>query len=582
MAKKTSSVRMFKILVRAYPIHSAIVLGCLLVSSLAEGFGIATLLPLLNLAVGGGVSNNTELGRTIANILHVVGLEPEIGILLVLIVGLMFFKAGLYLLAMKQVGYTAAHVATDLRLTLISALMRAQWGYFLGHPVGSFANAMTTEAERASTGYVMACRIIAGSIQVAVYIWVALLVSWQVTVAALVVGGLSMFFLGGFITMGRRAGVQQTELLKSVASRMVDGLRGIKPLKAMACEERLEPLLESQTQGLNKAQQKKVLSKEGLTALQEPLVVFSLAIGLYFALKFWTGNLDALMVLVFLFWRTVTRIGSLQSYYQNVASAESAFWSLRTATATAEAAREVAIGTKTPILKHGIYFRNVSFSYGKKKILKDLNLTIPVGAFTALIGPSGAGKTTIADLAIGLLKPLSGDIYIDDMLLSEVRLKDWRNMIGYVPQETILFHDTIHTNVALGDLSLTPANTKSALRAAGAWDFVNALPQKMNTVVGEQGGKLSGGQRQRIALARALIRKPKVLILDEATTGLDPKTEAAILDTLKQLMSKDLTILAISHQPTLVKAADIVYRLDDGTVYEEQIATESLQAEVTP
>ena len=138
-------------------------------------------------------------------------------------------------------------------------------------------------------------------------------------------------------------------------------------------------------------------------------------------------------------------------------------------------------------------------------------------------------------------------------------------MIGYAPQETIMFHDTIFTNVTLGDPALSRADAEEALRAAGSWDFVSSLPGGMDWVVGEQGARLSGGQRQRIAIARALVRRPKLLILDEATTALDPKTEAAVCETLEQLRGK-VTIIAISHQPALVNAADEVYRLEHLTL----------------
>jgi ATP-binding cassette subfamily C protein len=149
--------------------------------------------------------------------------------------------------------------------------------------------------------------------------------------------------------------------------------------------------------------------------------------------------------------------------------------------------------------------------------------------------------------------------------LEKIDLKKWRRMIGYVPQETLLLHDSILMNVALGDKDLAGKDVEDALKAAGAWEFISNQPQGMYTVVGERGQKLSGGQRQRIAIARALVHKPKLLILDEATTALDPVNEAAICETLRKL-SGNITILAISHQPALMKVADQVYRLQNKTL----------------
>ena len=191
-------------------------------------------------------------------------------------------------------------------------------------------------------------------------------------------------------------------------------------------------------------------------------------------------------------------------------------------------------------------------------------MTLPAGAFIAVVGSSGAGKTTVADLIIGLLRPQRGDVWIDDLPLGDIDATAWRRMIGYVPQETFLFHDTVMANVTLGEPGISRADVETALRRAEAWEFVAALPDGVDTVVGERGARLSGGQRQRIAIARALVRNPALLILDEATTALDPETEAGIVATVKRLTGR-LTVLSISHQPAMQSAADFVYQLDTGT-----------------
>jgi ATP-binding cassette, subfamily C, bacterial len=164
------------------------------------------------------------------------------------------------------------------------------------------------------------------------------------------------------------------------------------------------------------------------------------------------------------------------------------------------------------------------------------------------------------------LEPQKGQIWIDDQLLGAVDIRSWRRMIGYVPQETLLLHDTIMRNVTLGAAEVSEKDVENALVAAGAWEFIVTLPQGMHSTVGERGGMLSGGQRQRIAIARALVHNPSLLILDEATSGLDPESEARICETLRGLRGK-LTILAISHQPTLVNAADRAYRIQDGAAF---------------
>ena len=175
----------------------------------------------------------------------------------------------------------------------------------------------------------------------------------------------------------------------------------------------------------------------------------------------------------------------------------------------------------------------------------------------------------MVDLMTGLLRPQQGEVWIDDVPLAEVNLTSWRRMIGYIPQETILLHDTVLNNVTLGDPDLSTADVEDALRAAGAWEFVKSMPQAMQSLVGERGGKLSGGQRQRIAIARAMVHKPKLLILDEATSGLDPESETAVCDTLQKLRG-ELTILAISHQSAIVKIADKAYRIQNGKILQTE------------
>ncbi len=247
---------------------------------------------------------------------------------------------------------------------------------------------------------------------------------------------------------------------------------------------------------------------------------------------------------------------------------ESALWSL---TENIEKA-EVEVDKhndkgKVPQLAAGINLQSVNFSHGEKQILQNVTINIPAGKFVAIIGASGAGKTTIVDLITGLFIPQSGDIYIDGVSLRELNMLAWRKMIGYVPQEIFLFHESIFQNITLGNQSVTEKQVEEALLAAGALDFVSTLPSGMHTVIGERGSKLSGGQRQRIAIARALLHKPKLLILDEATTALDPKTEAEICETLQRLCG-ETTIIAISHQPLIAQVAHVVFKIGNGCVSE--------------
>lgn len=568
------SIKLIRYFMMAYPLRSLVMIGCFLFSGVAEGFSILTFLPVLELLSSGKVTGNSAVVRFIETLLHFVGLAPSLPVLLGLIVLGITAKSALLMLAMKQAGYTIAHVTTDLRLKMIKALLAAKWNYFVSQPAGHLANAISSEAMRASTAYHHSILLISAIIQICVYSIVALWVSWKITIISLLISIVLLFILKGFIKMSRGAGDQQTELMKALIGRLTDMLQGIKPIKAMAREEHIQVLLESETEDIKKAQQRHVLASESLKAFQEPLLVVMIAIGIYCVLTFGKQTFSTIMVMIFLFNRLLNRIYFAQTCFQELSMNESALWSLLDNIEHTQRERETDTGNRKPEkIKKGIYLDALLFSYGKKVVLKNASMDIPAGQIVAIVGHSGTGKTTVADLITGLFRPKKGTIYIDDIPLDQFNLHAWRDLIGYVPQEMFLFHDTIYKNVSLGDENLSRADVEEALRVAGAWDFVSETPSGIGTVIGERGSKLSGGQRQRLALARALVRKPQLLILDEVTTALDPETEKAICRTLKQFKGT-MTILAISHQPAIMEIADKIYDLRSGVINELNLQRE--------
>jgi ATP-binding cassette subfamily C protein len=307
-----------------------------------------------------------------------------------------------------------------------------------------------------------------------------------------------------------------------------------------------------------------VLSQALLSSAQEFMFAVFICLGIYAALEVHDMELTTVMVLVVALGRAFNFLGKVQKQYQKLVQGESAYWAMRDSIAAATGAEEELHGGRSPSLDRAIRFNGVTFSYDRHPVFRDLELEIPAGQLTTLIGPSGSGKTTIIDLTIGLLRPEAGTVELDGTSLEELDIRAWRDMIGYVPQETILLHDSILHNVTLGDPGLDESAAERALRAAGAWDFVTRLADGMDTIVGERGGKLSGGQRQRIVIARALVNNPRLLILDEATSALDPDSEEAIRQTMENLKGQ-LTILAISHNRAMVSTADRVYQLIDGS-----------------
>jgi ATP-binding cassette subfamily C protein len=434
---------------------------------------------------------------------------------------------------------------------------------FLHQPSGRLTNALATEAQRASDAYLHGTTSLTFFMQAVVYGSVALAVSWKVTVVSLMAGATVIWLSHFLVRMMRKAGIRQTELMTSLMSHLTDTLHSVKPLKAMAREAQIDEVLSGETNRLNKTLRNQVLASAALDSGQDLMFVMLIALGIYLAIDVLSMEFATVLILAVALGRTFAFLGKVQKQYQKLAQTESAYWSLKDTSARAAAEREHLGGVVTPTLERGITLSDLRFAYEGHSVLCGVDLEVPAHRITTLIGPSGSGKTTIIDLVTGLLRPDSGRIKIDGVPFESVDLRGWRQMVGYVPQETVLLHDTVLHNVTLGDPGISEAQVIATLQKAGAWDFVRSLPEGLATIVGERGGRLSGGQRQRIAIARALINAPRLLILDEATSALDPRSEAEIIDTLKALRH-DLTILAITHNDALAKAADVVHTLEVG------------------
>lgn len=552
---------------RAYPWPSFLMVAALLLAGLAEGSSLSLMLPLISFAVdkeaGLEPENQSEFTQTVTQVLQSVGITPSIANLLIFVVLGVLLKSMLLLVANKQVGYTKARMATDLRLKLLSSILTSRWSYFVHQPVGRLTNSMATEAWRASDAYEFGAGMVAYGIQALVYMSVALMVSWKATLSALAAALVFLYVSHFLVKMTRRAGRRQTHLLKSLLTRMTDILNSVKTLKAMGRENLADKVLGAETDKLNRALEKEVFSKAALSAAQEPMFAAVGALAIFILLERWGLPVAEVLVLTVLLTRVLAHLGKIQKHFQKVVTAESAYYSLMEAVDDAVALKEEHHGLPAPELDQQIELEGVTFEYDGKPILRNLSLSIPSGELTTIIGRSGSGKTTIIDILAGLQAPSTGRVLIDGVSLSDINLGDWRHKIGYAPQDTVLLHDSILNNVTLGDPDLNEDDARRALEQADAWEFVTAMPDGLQTSVGERGARVSAGQRQRIMLARALAHQPRLLILDEATSALDPDSEAAICKTLRALRGQ-LTIVAVSHQPALAEFADSVYRLSEG------------------
>jgi len=542
----------------------------------SEGLGIISLIPVLEIFINESSSNRLPIANVVRELFAKIGMEPTLGILLMGVVLLAIVKAVFMWLTIRQLGYTIADITTDLRLRLLSVLMRAKWGYYIGLPSGHVSNAIGFESSKAAVAYQHFIVLFAGMVSVLIYIVVALFVAWWIVAIALFVGLGFMFLAKNLIRMSRDSGLRQVKVMKKLSGQLIDALHGIKAIKAMGREQQLWTLLEDETRALNQTQRQQIIAAGTLDVMREPVIIGTLSVVLFVILTFTSQPFAAVLVLAFLFNRVLTRVAALQKNYQSMVSAENAFWSVKTiidaATEHAEKHEGESVIAK---LEEELRFDHVSFKYGEHLVLDDVSFVIPAKKLAVVVGPSGAGKTTLTDLVLGLHLPELGTILIDGNPLTDLSIRTWRAMIGYVPQEMFLFHESIYKNVTLGDTTISREQCEDALRAAGALEFVSGLPEGMDTVVGERGSRLSGGQRQRIALARALVLKPNLLVLDEVTAGLDTNTEQEICKTLRDLRGS-VTIIAVSHQPALLSASDLVIEVRSGRVKIADRATHSM------
>jgi ATP-binding cassette, subfamily C, bacterial len=563
--KSTHSISLVLEPFRLAPKRSVVVIACLLLAGLGEAVGVASLLPVLSLVGDGGGQPGSKLEQAFIDFLALLGVTPSLAVMLIMIVMAIFLKSGLTMLAMVVVGITGAQITLTFRRRLISALMIAKWPYFISRPIGSLTNAVGIEAGNASATIKNAFRLVAMSVQVSIYLLLAFVLNPYVTLFSILVGIFLIVAFSGLVGVSRRAGRRNTQANESLQTAIADGLSGMKPLRAMARERRLEALLVGASENLLRAQQQLIISKEALTSVREPVLILALAPLIYVAMTHMGMPFEQLLVLAYLFYRTINSVGNLQEVYQGMVGSENFYLSMQEKIRTAEQQAESQTGPSIPLLSRSISVKNLSLDLDSINILDKVSLEIPAQSITAIVGPSGAGKTTLVDNILGFHVPSSGEILIDGEPLAKHNIVSWRRQVGYVPQEMILFHDTVQNNVTLGDESYSDADVEKALRDAGAWDFVQQTPGKLQTIVGERGARLSGGQRQRIAIARALLSKPKLLILDEPTTALDPATEAEICKGLR-ILSNDVTILLISHQPALIAISDKVIHLSHGRV----------------
>ena len=463
---------------------------------------------------------------------------------------------------------------SDLRNKLFTAFAYSSWLFISGTKFAKISRTITQEIQHIKFGTTILFQTISIIIVALVHLVLAFYISSLLTTVTLLSAILLIIVTHPVNKVIKKTSVSLLGFRDSMFSIINNFTEGLKVSKSFGVEKfyagEFQQLTEKMEDAFNR--NAKVFSlANSMLGVGAGIIV---AILVYLANNVFNTTSAELLLLVYIFFRTVPRINTVQKNFFQILNMFPSYSEInQTILETMENAEGADKAKENYIhLNEKIKFENITFSYkrGEEKILfENVSFSIDAHDTTVVTGSSGSGKTTIADLLMGLLIPESGSIFIDNEPLTMNNIRSWRGKIGYVPQEPYLINDTIKKNVLFGKLDAVDDDVLNALQKSSALDFIDKLPDGIETLVGNRGIELSGGERQRIALARALIREPEVLILDEATNSIDSENEDKIFEALERLHHK-LTIILISHRDSTIRRADRKLLVEDGKIKEMQ------------
>ncbi len=466
----------------------------------------------------------------------------------------------------------AQDIEHDLRLEAYSHLQELELAYFEERSTGGLISILNDDINQLERF------LDDGANEVIQVITTVVVIGAAFFAASPGVAGLSMlpipFIIWGSIAFQNRLAPFYADVREKVSflnGQLSNNLMGITTIKSFTSEDYEIQRIETQSQAYRQSNRRAIV----LSAAFIPLIRVVIFLG--FIATLFLGGLEVVAgrlsvgtysVLVFLTQRLLwplTRLGNTLDQYQRAMASTNRVMNLLD---TPIAIRTGDIRLPVSSIKGELEFKNVTFYYNQRKpILQYFSLTLPAGKTTAIVGATGSGKSTLVKLILRLYEVQHGNIYLDGIELNNLNLKDLRRAIGLVSQDVFLFHGTVAENIAYGSFEATNREIVNAAKIAEAHEFIAQLPDGYNTIVGERGQKLSGGQRQRIAIARAVLKNPPILILDEATSAVDNETEAAIQRSLERI-TKNRTTIAIAHRLSTVRNADCICVMEEGLVVE--------------
>lgn len=568
-------IRDLFLLMRPYYGLLGLILLLLSLSAVLESVGISLFLPLL-LVLGDGRSEGglTDLGIFAAYAHWLDGFTVRQQVTIIV--------AGLFLaiLTKNVLGYAGRQLGTrvelwatrDFRIRTFQGYMAVPYEFFLARKHGRLVSDLFDESvfggQAISTFVVLASNLMTAG---ALYV-LLLLLSWKVTLIVTATFAVLTMSLQWMSALARRVGFERQRIAREFVAFGSEILMGIRQVKVFSAEREATRRFQDMAVSLSLAN----LRLRGLSALPLP-VGETVAAGILSVCIVMLMELRKEVLIPFM----VTFIVVLARIIPAVGSANREFINLRANAPSYQTLRELIVVRSAPEsgggagsareLRRALEFERVSFSYPSNPqtlALDKLSVSFEKGATTAIVGPSGAGKSTIADLIVRLYEPGEGRILADSEELGKFHLESWRRNIGFVSQDTFIFNAPVDENIAFGMPGATQEQIVEAAKRADAHEFIQALPERYATVVGDRGLKLSGGERQRIAIARAVLRNPPILIFDEATSSLDNETEQRVQQAINRL-SKDRTVIMIAHRLSTIVGADKIIVLDRGRVVEE-------------
>ncbi|MFC5703840.1 ABC transporter ATP-binding protein [Cohnella faecalis] len=550
-------------------------LAAMIALGLFDGVGVYLLAPMLGLlGLFGDASANVPLAGDWFEALRELPASYALPVLLTVYVLVMTIQALLQREQSVRSVRLQQGFIRHLRLRLYEALMRSSWIFFVRRRKSDFQHQLTSELARVSQATYLLLQLVSSLAFTVIQIGFAFWLSAKLTAIVLISGTGIALAMRRKIRSAKEIGNQTSELSQSYLAGLTDHLGGIKDIKS----NRLEASYLAWFRDLTGRMEANFIALARLQAATQSFYKIAaaalIALFVYLAFEVFHVGAGQLMLIVIIFSRLWPRFTAIQAGAEQIVSAIPAFRSLRQLERECGEAREWTdmdgIGQVRDIrVTQGIECRNVYFRYGEDRTseyaLRDVCVHIPSGKMTAIIGKSGAGKSTLVDMLTGLLEPESGTVRIDGVPVGQDARIALRHAVGYVAQDPFLFHASIRDNLLAVRPDAGEEELWKALRFSASDDFVKRLPEGLDTLVGDRGVRLSGGERQRLVLARAILRRPSILVLDEATSALDSENETLIQEAIDRLKGT-MTIIVIAHRLSTIRGADQVIVLERGEV----------------